>query len=369
MKFLNNQKELNYYLQSAAKFIPAKSTNPALDGVYLDAREGKVSLEASNQEVGVKCFFSSELKKEGSAVLPAKFADIIRLLPEKTVDIEIDDSYNVTIKYPQGKYKLRGLDPQDYPRSAPGEALDTGDFTVDSHLLADMIRSVSFSVSQDEGKPVFTGVCFSLQGDTLTLISSDSFRVSIKKGTVNNITGKEIKVIVPVKVLQEINKFKFNEESVKITVEQGRISFKVDNFCFYSKILQDEYPQVEKIIPTSYSTSFRAEREKLLESLQRVSLISAGERNLVNICIKDQSVSFTASSEAGNSLEEVSLEGGVEGEGLDIYYNSRFLLEPLKMMYSTGVELSFKGENGPCVINTPGEQERELYYILPVKMD
>ncbi len=195
MRFFCKQSELNFFLKSVSKIAPQRSTIAILEGIYLKAKHGKLNIAATNLEAGIKNFLNIEMQKEGAVVLPGKFTEIIRLLPENKVKVEVDEKFNTLLCCGKAKFIMKGIEPDEYPELPEWEGEE--DFKIEFYLFKEMIRQTIFSVSQDEGKPALLGIYFSLQKEFLTFISTDSFRISLRKGKVQNNSGKDFTFTVP----------------------------------------------------------------------------------------------------------------------------------------------------------------------------
>jgi len=363
MKFCSNQNELLFFVKSAGKIVPQKSTITALEGLYLNIEDDNLNISATNLEAGIKCYLPIEVEEVGSVILPNKFSDIVRLLPEKRLYIEVNDKFNASINCGKSKFLLKGADPQEYPQLPVWE--EPEDLKIRVDLLKDLINQTIFSVSHDESKPALMGILFTLEDNTITLTSTDSFRLSISKGTVENKRDDKLQFIVPLKILSELIKYNFSEEYINIKIKDNQILFKIDEFLFFSKLLEENYPQVERIIPEEKTTKAVVSRKEMLESLQRVMLISEGNNFITMLKVKDSSIILKANSEVGSTEEEVQAK--VDGEEIEIYLNTSYLIEPLKVIDVDDIIFNFNASNGPCVINFYENPDSFLYLLLPIK--
>ncbi len=364
MKFLAEQSEMLFYLQACMKVSPQRSTIPSLEGIYLCCVENEMNISATNLEVGIRCKFPAHTEKDGAVVLPAKLGEIVRMINDSKVEVEVEDNFKALINCSNVNFQLNGLNPLDFPE-LPDFNKDI-DWTINTGLFKEMIRQTAFCVSSDEGKAPLTGIQFSVEKDVLTLTSSDSFRLSVKRGNIENVSGKEMNFILPVKIINEMVKFNFSQEKILVTLdEKNQILFKVDNFLFFSKLLEEKYPAIEKVIPMEFNTTLTALKNDLVGCLQRIILISEGNNFITKIEVRDKTAVFLANSEMGSVEEQVEIEK--QGEDVDIYLNSRFLIEPLRYIEGDQVKLNFSETNGPCVITPFDEEDAYLYLVLPIK--
>lgn len=363
MKITCNQEELVFFLQSVIKVIPQRSTIPVLEGVLLESNKNRLNISATNLEMGIKNYLNIEQQKEGAVVLPGKFSEIIRLLPENKVELKVDENFNTLINCGKSKYLIKGIDPAEYPKLPEWSGEE--DFQINFIQLKEMIKQTIFSVSQNEGKPALLGIHFSLKGEVLTFISTDSFRISLRRGKVKNISGKDHDFTVPVKVLNELVKLNSSDENIKIKVENNKILFKIDEFLFYSMLSEETFPQVERIIPSEFNTKVKISKKEFLKAQQRVIVISENNNYVSKLEIKNNVIILKANSNIGSIEEEVEVEK--KGHDLDIYFNTRFIIEPLRVIDSEEIVLNLIDSSGPCVISGPEDTDNYLYLILPIK--
>lgn len=365
MKFKSNQEDLLFFLQSAAKIVPPKTSIDYLEGIYISAEGGYLKIAATNLEAGIRNFLPVDVEEEGRAVFPPRFADIVRLSGGKELEVRVDENYNAHIYGGNSRFLLKGIDPQDYPQLPQWDGEE--DWKIKGEVFKEMVRHCLISVSHDEGKPALTGVLFSLDGNNLTLTSTDSFRLTIRKGEIENRKGNRGLYLIPLKILSEIIRFNFSQDHIQVKLEKNQVLFKVDDFLFISRLLDEKFPQVERIIPEKYDTSMRVNRNELIGALQRVILISEGNNFIFKIILEGDKIQLKSESNLGRVEEEI--RGDKEGEDVEIYLNNRFLLEILRSMEEEEVLLNFKGSTGPLVVDYSQEKEKNefLHLILPIK--
>ncbi len=363
MKFTGNQEELLFLLQSAAKIVSPKTSIDYLEGIYLETEGNYLKIAATNLEAGIKNFLPVEVKEQGKAVLPPKFTDIVRLSGEKELEVQVDENFNAHIYGGTSRFLIKGIDPQDYPQLPPWEGEE--DWKIKTSTFKSMVRHSLISVSHDEGKPALTGVLFRVEDNTLTLVSTDSFRLTIRKGKIENHGVNKGLYLIPLKILNELVKFNFSQDYIKVKVVKNQVLFKIDDFLFISRLLDEKFPQVERIIPDKYDTFFKVSRNNLISALQRVMIISEGNNYIFKIMINDDNMIFKSDSQLGSIEEEI--KGDKEGEDVEIYLNSRFLLDYLRSMEEEEVIMNFNGSTGPFVFDYNKDEEEFFHLILPIK--
>ncbi|RQD73912.1 MAG: DNA polymerase III subunit beta [Candidatus Syntrophonatronum acetioxidans] len=363
MKFIGNQEELLFLLQSAAKIVPPRTSIDYLEGIYLKAEGKYLKIAATNLEAGIKNFLPVKVEEEGRVVLPPKFADIVRLSGGKELEVQVDENYNAHIYGGNSRFLLKGIDPQDFPQLPQWEGEE--DWSIKTETFKSMVRHSLISVSHDEGKPALTGVLFKVEGNRLTLVSTDSFRLTIRKGRIENPGDNKGLYLIPLKVLSELIKFNFSQDTIKVKIVKNQVLFKVDDFLFISRLLDEKFPQVERIIPDKYNTFFKVARNDLISSLQRVMLISEGNNYIFKIRIQGGNMLLSSNSEMGSIEEEI--KGNKEGEDMELYLNSRFLLDSLRAMEEEEAAMNFTGSTGPLIFDYKGDEEEFFHLILPIK--
>ncbi|UOQ44738.1 DNA polymerase III subunit beta [Halobacillus salinarum] len=375
MKFIIQRDQLMESVQHVMKAISSRTTIPILTGMKLEATQEGVKLTGSDSDISIESFIPKEEDgivyvehiDPGSVVLQAKyFPDIVRKLPQKTVEIESDNHRNVTIRSGSAEFHLNGQDPEEYPQLPQLHTEDSFELPID--LLKNLIRQTVFAVSTSETRPILTGVNVRIEDGELHFIATDSHRLASRKIPMD--TSSELpSVVIPGKSLTELNKILTDsEDTIEISVTENQVLFRTKHLYFLSRLLDGNYPETSRLIPEQSKTVVKIDTKELLQSVDRASLLAKENRNnVVRLITKeDNHIEINGNSpEVGNVTEEV-VANAVDGEDLKISFSAKYMMDALKAVDYDQVKVEFTGAMRPFLIR-PVDDEQILQLILPVR--
>lgn len=376
MKFIIQREQLIAGVQNVMKAVTARPVIPILSGIKIEAKEYGITLTGSDSDISIESFIPKEENgeinveqiEEGSIVLQAKyFPDIVRKLPEKTVEIEADSNLKVTIRSGKAEFILNGQDPEEYPQ-LPQIQTDNS-FEMPINLLKSMIKQTVFAVSTMETRPILTGVNINLQEQVLKFVATDSHRLASREVPISGTSLEFNNVVVPGKSLNELNKILVDsDETVEISVTNNQILFRTKYLNFLSRLLDGNYPETSRLIPEQYKTVIQVKTKELLSTIDRASLLAKEERNNVVklTTLGTDLIEINSNSpEVGNVTEDIAVQQ-IEGEELKISFSSKYMIDALKTIEYDEVSIAFTGAMRPFIIR-PVDDESILQLILPVR--
>ncbi|MCR3922801.1 MAG: DNA polymerase III subunit beta [Firmicutes bacterium] len=355
------------HLQIVAKAIPTKNTITGLDGILFESNGENLILTATNHELGIQTQFSTVHKEVAKVVLPGKVVEIIRRLPGDSVQISVNpENYLTDITSGQAEFQVYGLNADDYP-VFPTENLERAQcsFKIVAGDLRRALRQTLFAVSHDEGKPAFTGILFSLNDNTLALSSSDTFRLATTSCSVEN-SGSAFTFLVPGKTLQEVIRiFSDDAASIVATVMQNQLFLTCEDIRFSSRLLDENFPNIERVVPKEFIGQATIDAATFAHAVDRAALLSEGTNHVIRLSIGDDIMVVRASSKHGKIQEQLPLS--LQGEGVEIALNSRFVLDMLKINEGDQCSIEITGANKPCIMRD-SLYPNYLYLVLPIKI-
>ncbi|MFC0300159.1 DNA polymerase III subunit beta [Virgibacillus soli] len=375
MKFVIQRDQLIASVQDVMKAISPRTAIPILTGMKIEAHTHGITLTGSDSDISIESYIPVEEDgnvyieqlEPGSIVLHARyFPDIVRKLPEKTVEFEVDHLHQVTIKSGRAEFKLNGQDAEEYPLLPKLQTDDSFEVPID--LLKNMIKQTVFAVSTMETRPILTGVNVNLKEKGLNFTATDSHRLASRAVPID--TNLEFSnIVIPGKSLNELNRILDDaEETVEVSVTENQILFRTKHINFLSRLLDGNYPETSRLIPTQSKTIIQAKTKDLIQAIDRASLLAREERNNV-VKLTTESNNFleisSNSPEVGHVSEEVSVHK-IEGEELKISFSSKYMLDALKVIESEDIIIEFTGAMRPFIIQ-PVNGENILQLILPVR--
>ena len=359
---LNN---INIVLKSVA----SRTTLPILECILLIADKEGFRLISNDLELGIETSnIEADILEKGMVALEAKiFSDIIRSMPDGDISITVDEKNVAVIKNGKTEFKILGQKGEEFPTLDKVEKEEK--YSISSSLLKNMIKQTKFSVSTDESKPVLTGELIEIKEGNLNIVAIDGFRVSFRCTNISK-DFKNAEVVVPAKALNEIIKILSDKEDsiVNLYFNDNHILFELDSCIIVSRLLEGEFLKYEQIFTEDYNTRIKLDRISFLNSLERASLISKDNKKTpVKLEIKnDESLVITSNTEFGTSYEELSID--LEGEGLSIAFNPRYLIEALKAIDDEKILIQFMTSLSPCIIKGIDNSDYK-YLILPLKIN
>lgn len=375
MKFTIQRDLLISSLQNVMKAISPRTVIPILTGIKVEASHNGITLTGSNSDISIESFIPAEEEdkvnvehiEEGSIVLHAKyFPEIIRKLPEDIVSIEVDSSLKTVIRSGKAEFNLNGQDAEEYPLLPKIQTDDT--FEMPVNVLKNMIKQTVFAVSTMETRPILTGVNMRLANNRLHFVATDSHRLASREVDIQDAAVQFENVVVPGKSLHELNKILSDtDELIQISVTNNQIFFRTKNINFLSRLLDGNYPETDRLIPTHSKTKIKMKTKELLHTIDRASLLAKDEKNnVVRLSTEGNMIEISSNSpEIGNVVENISAIS-MEGEELKISFSSKYVMDALRAIEYDEITIDFTGAMRPFIIR-PVEDDSILQLILPVR--
>jgi DNA polymerase-3 subunit beta len=377
MKLQISKTPLNDAIQDVMKAVPTKTSNPILTGIKIDADSHGVTLTATDSDITIRRFIAAEqggktivdIYIPGSVVLSAKFfSEIVRKLPMEKILLEVNDLFTTILRSGKVELQLVGLDPEEFPSLPQIERNHS--IELSSHLLKDMIRQTVFAIATNESTPVLTGVLWTVEDRKIKFTACDRHRLASRETDVALDEDIRINpVVVSGKTLSELHKILPDQnEMVTIVFSDNQILFRFSSILFYSQVLDGTYPDTSKLIPRSFNTELVLERSFFVDAIERAYLLSRESKsNIVKLSMNEnQSLEISSSSsEIGKVTEEIDAKE-ISGELLKISFNSKFMLDALKVIDNDWVHLGFTSSMHPIIMQ-PLEDTTLMQLILPYR--
>lgn len=363
MKFKVDQKSLSKNISIAQRGISSRTTLQILDGILIEAFGNQLKLTGTDLEISIETFLDCEVTQEGSIVVNSRiFGDIIKKLPDAPVYIEVENN-NINIKCDNSEFNIAAKPGEDYPELPL--IVENESFTLPIDILKSVIRQTVFATSQDENRPSLTGVLLEVSNNNISFVALDGYRLALRKLPLKS--ELDIKIIILGRTLNELNKIlEETEDDLKISISSGHVIFNIGNTIVYSRLLEGQFFNYKDIVRNEHKTKVIVNKRNFQDSLERASLLAKEEKaNLVKLNLNNNKVIIRSNSEIGNVYEEI--ESIQSGESLNIAFNSRYILEGIKVIESENIELNFLGSLNPCIINGAND-ENYIYLVLPVRL-
>ena len=364
MNFICSKQKLQEGISIVTKAITGKTTLPLLEGIYIEATKDGLTLIGSDMDVSIESKVEADVITEGKIVIDSKlFSEIIRKLPNSDVKIEITDNDLIQVSCEKSVFNLVFMNPSDYPMLP----MINEDITVEvpQNLLKNMIKGTSFAIAQDEARPILQGILFEVKDRQLNLVALDGYRLAIRTEVLD--IDSNIEVVIPGKTLNEVSKIiEDNSDIVKITFTNNHILFNLNNTKIISRLLEGKFVNYLSLLPQEHKLLVNVNKQELQNGIERASLMAKdGNSNLIKLDIQDETLVITSNSQLGKVREEVAIN--LQGEGVQIAFNSRYLLDVLKNMEEDEVVMEMTSGITPCVIKG-NNMNNAKYLVLPVRL-
>lgn len=353
-------------IATASRAVAAKSPNPALEGLLLHVGD-TVTVTGYNLATGIRTTLPATVSKEGEVVLNARlFGDIVRRLPNDEVTVTVDDHLLVHLNCGDADFDISGLDAKDFPELPTVE--EEYSVTMARNTLRDMIEQSAFSVSLSESRPVHMGALFEVGGGELSIAAVDGFRLAVRREKLITAVGGAFSFVVPGTALNEVkNICGDNEDGAAISLGKRQILFEIGNTELICRRLEGEFLDYKKVVPRNNPIGLIVDTKELMASIDRVSVvISEANKGPVRCKFMEERVLLSAKTGNGEAKDVCRLQGN--GNGLEIGFNNRYLMEALRYAPADTVRLELNSGISPAVIVPVEGEENFLYMILPVRL-
>ncbi|MBD7916122.1 DNA polymerase III subunit beta [Clostridium sp. Sa3CUN1] len=364
MKFICEKQKLQEGISISSKAITGKTTMPILEGIYITATKEGLTLIGSDMDVSIETKVEANVLEEGMLVIDSKiFGEIIRKLPNSQIIIETLENEIMQITCEKSVFNLVYMNGEDYPEIPKiNENLSV---EVQQSILKSMIRGTSFAIAQDETRPILQGILFEVKDKNLNLVALDGYRLAIRNEFLDN--DSNIEVVIPGKTLNEVSRILEDvSEIVKITFTNNHILFNLSNTKIISRLLDGKFVNYSSLLPQEHKISIDVKKQNLQNCIERASLMAKDSNsNLIKLDVQDDTLVITSNSQLGKVREEVSVN--LQGESIQIAFNSRYLLDVLKNIEDDEVVLEMTSGVSPCVIKCKNN-DNSKYLVLPVRL-
>lgn len=372
MKFTIERDLLLRSLSSVSKALSTKVQMPILTGIKFEVFKNSINLTASNGEISIQSKINERkylnIEEEGVFVAPGKYLiDLVRKTDAKNINFIGYENESIKILADKSEFTLKGLDKDTYPNISFDDSPTY--MTIDSANLKQIIRKTTFATSISEARVILTGVSFETNANQIKIVATDSYRLAKKELVYDNEFPK-VKVVIPAKSLDELNKIiEEAEEVVEIHFFPTKVLFKYKDLLYLTRIIEGTFPNTDPLIPTEFVTSVKFNKNELISSVERVSIFTdMDSSNIIKLTLNGDNTGEVSSTtnEIGDAKEELNILDCTNVTPFQIAFSSKYLLDALKAFNSTEVTINFTGEIKPFTI-TADYDVKMIQLILPVR--
>ena len=352
----------------ATRAVPSKSPITAMEGLMFEAVDGRLTVTGYDLKRAIYTSVEADIAETGKMLINARFFnDLLRRLQDGIVSIICNERDNrISIRCGKSEYQLSGLDTGEYPEVQKFSENQTLEIPQD--VLGNMIRRSIFAVAKEETRPVYTGTLFEIEGDELTLVSVDGYRLARRVEKVERSRLENSRFIVPGFALSDVEKFCGDtEEPVIISIGDKHISFTIGNTVIMSRRLEGDFLNHRTAVPENFRFTVKVDRQEMISVIDRVSLVLNDKiGSPVRMIFGDDRIDCRCATPMGRA-EDVCTSSG-SGDGLEIGFNDKYLMDALKAAESDEVLFCLNTSSSPCIIKDAEGKENYTYMVLPVRI-
>lgn len=365
MKLICDGLDLSDAVLKVSKALSVKTANPILEGIKITAKGDSLTLLATDTELTIEKKIKADVLMEGETVVVGKyFVDFAKKLEKEQVELCCLYENVLKIKYSDSESELQVFPAENFPIF---EKIEDGNyFEISQKDFKSVVEKTVFACSTDDSRPILKGCLFEIANGQLTTVSLDGFRMAVVKKQVQS--NGDIKVVVPARALQEIVRLLDKEDDIiKIIIQKNVIFVQVENTVLSSRLIEGEFVKYNHILPTNFSNVVTVNKQALLNSIERASIVVRNDRyNVIKLDIKEEGMNILAKSEIGTVNESIPIN--ISGKDISIAFNGKYLAEYLKISNDEFININLNSPIDPCVITSVGNNEF-LYLLLPVRIN
>ncbi len=358
-------------LNKVSKAISTKNLVPVLAGIKFDLTKEGLTLTASDNDITIQVYLNKTedmvVDKEGSIIIQGKYIlDIVRKLPDEFINIEVVDDLKIIIYTDNSEFNLNGISKTEYPNINLESSKNP--INISAKIFKTIINQTSFASSNDESRPILTGLNFKISENVLECNSTDSYRLARKIINLSEMVDENYNIVIPSKNLLEFIKIMDeSEDSLELHVFNNKILIKYDNLLFQSRLISGTYPNTSNLLPEEFLLAIKTNISELYSVIDRASILTSDkEKNIVTFEIDGNKLYVKSSSaEIGRVEEKMTIENN-SNDNLKISFVAKYMMDALKSFEDDKVEISFVGEVKPIILKAE-KDEGLVQLVLPIR--
>lgn len=385
MKIIFNRTAISAAVAPLMCAVSGKSILSATEGILMEAKIPDTCVMTTfDEHKGVRITVEAKVIEEGSFIINAqKFTQTLRVMEGEEVTLTVDEKLSASIVSGKSSHKMNALRGEDFP--AIPDLVSNRSFLVGQAVFKKMLNKVSFAMGVNDTRTVLNGTYVKTTDDSLMMVACDSFkmakctrRVELVNKNTNGNEHLEYGFILPIKTVNELTRLLSDDEEaiMQLYVTRKHVVFLIGELTFFTRLLDGEYIDFNRIIVTNHKINLKVNRQELLSALERAALITeerivGSVRAHVKLEIREELLKISAISSAGSTYDELLVEH--EGEDLVIAFNNRWLIDSIRASESDKLILSLSSpltsmNITPIDNNYEEKGEEEIFMLLPVRM-
>jgi DNA polymerase-3 subunit beta len=371
MNFKIKKEILTKHLNYAIKGISTKNLRPILNCIKFELTNEGLYLLSSDNDIAIKTFINKSYIEEdytcGSFVVYGRYIyDIVRKMPDEIISFEEVIDSKLFISTTNSSFTLNCNNVSDFPNLELEEIKEP--IILSTKLLKNIVNQTSFSASNQESRPVLTGINIKIKDDTLECTATDSYRLSKKIIKLEEKVENDVNIIIPTKNIIELTKmFDEENEDLEIHIFSNKIIFKFGTIIMLSRLIEGNYPDTNTFINNEVNISFNVDCHDFYSLLDRVSLLSIEEEKNTIKLETESNLAIVSSNipEIGNVLEKIEIEKNIDAD-IKIAFSSKYMMDAIKSLECEKINLSFNCETKPIIIRNC-DDDSLIQVISPIR--
>lgn len=360
-------------LNIVSKAVGSRSSLPVLSNVLLATDNGRLRLAATNLDMGITAWIGASVEEDGALTVPSRtLSDLVNTLSLERVDLDVALRTNsLHLNCGSTKANIKGIDASEFPiMPEPSDEDDV--LAIPAEILRETIGLVAFGAARDDSRPILTGVSISFNDGSLAMAAADGFRLAVREIPIETEFYGSFSIVVPANTLKELARISADEEQniyLILPDERSQVLFNMTNIDLMSQTIDGSFPDYHQIIPRELATQTIVNTQDFLRACKRADIFARDSNNTVRLSIEPQDgmagiLRITATSaETGDN--EVVLDVSIEGTGIEIAFNVRYLIEVLSVIKQESVVLGTSRPDKPGVLKPLGESTY-THVIMPM---
>ncbi len=370
-------------LAPALLCVAGKNTMATIEGVHLICTEdGKCKIETQDLEKGFRTFIMANVEEEGDVVINAnKLLQIMKVMPAGNIRVSVDSNFSTRIESGPSHFDIKAIPGDQFP-PLPEVTGDRG-FMINQSLFRKLVNRVYFAIGQNDSRPVFNGAYFKINNEGMLLVSCDGNRLAYcekkiqLKSTSNDGFSLNLRFIVPGRTLSDVLKMiKDSNDDMEIRISRRYIIFRFADFVFFSKTIDSEYIDYNRILPTTHKVVTYLDASSLRSALERSSLIvedrlAGSIRAYVKFTVEGEELLVSTTSANGNVFDTIPIRHE-DDSSIVIGFNCRFMLDALRVCDDGEIKMSYNNPLMGVLIEPQSDDEDGVsykYFVMPIRMN
>lgn len=348
--------------------VSAKSALPILSHILLEAEGSSVRLAATDLKVSIECSVDCTVEEPGSLTVSSqRLASILSELPEGDISIALGENNVVALESGRIQTKLFSMSPEEFPPIRTFEGVEP--LILEERLLKRLFSKTSFAICTDQSRYNLTGLLFEISEGKLTVVATDGRRMSLYMEREGIPEGIDIKVIIPGKMVSELERLLGDEGEVRILIDETQAAFAFGSIRLVTALIEGNFPNYDMVIPKKHDKEAKILTSAFLEAVRRTRTMTNEKFNSVRFNLDDDNMTLRViTPEVGEYREEMAI--GYKGSTLEIAFNPDFVQDVLRRVDTEQVSFILKDATSPGLLKPADDKDGSLYLnvIMPIRI-